>query len=319
MRDGKITNVFTGKNGVVEAGLRLVEGKIKQFATDIKTGEDLNIAQPYFGPLGEKGMEVLYNPLSDLKPRALPMALGRQPVIPENAEDCRLLCVDAGNPQSIVKRPVMLESKFSNFTWRLVPNLMPWDIRGLMMWVRSETIDGQIKIPHDPQALTKERLEDFLGIVKKSTGVATFYNSLHGGASANHFHFQAVYCQKPMAVEFAGVESLGKYGILKNYPCKALVFPLNISSGEIWGVIEKVQALNYPFNLIALKRGIYLFVRKPEAEVISEFPDRAFGAINFAGLFITASKEELESVTEEIVSKAYKKMTVEESVLKDLI
>jgi hypothetical protein len=174
-------------------------------------------------------------------------------------------------------------------------------------------------LPHLPQVLDYQQLEDFLAMVRAGSGMTTFFNSLHGGASANHLHFQAVHCERALAVETAGRRQHGPYALLSDYPASGLVCARDIDAKLLWEPIARIQAAGYPFNLIALASGIYLFVRDPRSEVLAEFPGRAFGAINLAGLFITSDAEERRKVNDATIAAAYARLTVGGQALLDAL
>ena len=239
--------------------------------------------------------------------------------MPADAASCPLRCQNPQHPLSILRRPLLVETACPHRRWRAFPNVAPWEARGLLVWAPAPAGSDPGTLPHLPQRMECGDLEDFLAIARASEGMTTFFNSLHGGASANHLHFQSVACERPLAVEIAARRAHGRYTLLANYPAGGVVFPLDAAAETLWAPLERIQAAGYPFNLIALPAGIFLFVRSPEQEILAEFPGRAFGAINFAGVFITSDAAERARVNEETIAAAYSRMTVGGELLLELL
>jgi hypothetical protein len=315
---GAMRNTFVDAAGrKIEAGVRLGSGGPESYAIAVDTG--LNACEAAELLRLDSGMEILYNPVGKLKPHTPPSKSGRQPDIPFDAATCPLACQNPDNPLSILRRPALAEIPCDNRHWRAYPNVAPWEARGILIWLPCPA-DGTLRtLPHLPQVRDQAGLEDFLAIARASSGIATFFNSLHGGASANHLHFQAVYCERRLAVESAHQESIDGWELLENYPAAGLAFALDSPSARVWEAIAKVQAAGYPFNLIALSTGVFLFVREPRNEILDEFPGRAFGAINFAGLFITSDPEERKHVNDQTIAAAYAKLTLDRTTLMEAL
>ena len=315
---GAMRNTFEDASGrKIEAGVRLGRNGPESYAVAADTGAD--VCEPAERMRLASGMEVLYNPMARLKPHTPPAKAGRQADIAAESGACPLACQDPDHPLSLLRRPALVQISCPHQPWRAYPNVAPWEARGLMIWVPCPPDAASRALPHVPQVLRYPDLEDFLAIVQAGAGMATFFNSLHGGASANHLHFQGVACDGRMAVEEADRVPEGRYTILAGYPASGVVFPLKAAAADLWGPIERFQEAGYPFNLIALARGIYLFARDPRHEVLEEFPGRAFGAINLAGLFITSDPEERKNVSDQTIAAAYTRLTLETKQLVALL
>jgi len=315
---GTMKNLFEDDSGrAIEAGVRMGALGPESYAIAVDTG--VEICGPAELTRFASGMEMLFNPVGKLKPHTRPPKAGRQPDLKTEAAACPFGCQDADNPLSIRNRPSLAEVACPGLRWRAYPNVAPWEARGLLVWLPCQPdLDGG-ELPHLPQALEQSHLEDFLTVARSAEGMATFFNSLHGGASANHLHFQSVYCDRLLAAESADRAVRGSYTFLCNYPASGLVFPRDVPAQALWNPIEKIQSARYPLNLIGLSSGVYLFVRHPEHEILEEFPGRAFGAINLAGLFITSDAEERKRVTEQAIALAYGRLTIDRESLADLI
>ncbi len=315
---GAMKYTFTDRSGrAVEAGVRIGSSGPESYAIDAATGADVcEAAELVRLP---SGMEVLYNPVGKLKPHVPPSKSGRQPDIPPEASACPLACQNPENPLSILHRPSLAEIPCPNRQWRAYPNVAPWEARGILIWLPCPPDGAPGTLPHEPQALERAGVEDFLAIAQSASGLATFFNSLHGGASANHLHFQGVACDRKLACEYAARRDAGRYTLLADYPAAGVVFPLDVAGGSVWEAVDRIQTAGYPFNLIALSSGIYLFVRNPATEILDQFPGRAFGAINFAGLFITSDPVERAKVNDKSIAAAYAKLTVSAEKLHGLL
>jgi len=314
---GAMKNTFHDAAGRrIEAGVRLGDHGPESYAIATDTGESVCQGAEWSGL--ESGMEILYNPVGGLKPHTRPAKAGRQPDIPADAAACPLACQDPGNALSILRRSALVEMPCPVRRWRAYPNVAPWEARGILIWLPCPADDTASSLPHLPQLLGRPELEDFLAIARSATGITTFFNSLHGGASANHLHFQGVYCDHAMAAECAQTVSNGRYTFLANYAASGLVFPLDVPALTLWEPVRRIQEAGYPFNLIALSTAIFLFVRDPRHEILEEFPGRAFGAINLAGLFITSDPEERKRISDRTIAAAFAKLTVGGEPLKAL-
>lgn len=315
---GMIKNTFLDESGrQIEGGVRMGKHGLEVYIKNVNTGSETT--EPMRLRRLANNMEVLFNPVGKLKPHSIPSGSGKQKDISPTATDCKLECQNPDSALSILNRPPLLQASFSKQQWRAYPNVAPWEPRGIIIWVSCLIEGNNTSIPHSLQILTQETTEDFLDISNAAKGMTTFFNSLHGGASANHLHFQSVYYDHPLAVEIAGTMRMGKYQFLANYPTGGLYFPLNVSVEELWEPIKKIQDAGCPFNLIALPSGFFIFVRNIENETLSEFPGRTFGAINLAGLFITSNLAEYEKVNEESLNIGYKKLSLaNEEILKFL-
>ncbi len=315
---GAMKNTFVDASGRrIEAGVRIGEHGPESYAISVETGDSVCAAAELLRLAS--GMEILYNHVARLKPHTPPSAPGKQSDITAESAACPLACQAPENPLSILRRSVLAEIPCPNRHWRAYPNVAPWEARGIMIWLPCPDDGTARTLPHVPQVLTDADLEDFLAIARSAGGMATFFNSLHGGASANHLHFQGVYCDRELAAESAERTTLGPYTLLANYPASGLVFPLEVTAAKLWETVARIQAAGYPFNLIALSTAVFLFVRNPQHEILEEFPGRAFGAINLAGLFITSDPEEREYVNDETIASAYAKLTIGGRLLAGLL
>ncbi len=315
---GAMRNTFTDASGRgIEAGVRLGPDGPESYATAVDTGEAA--CEPAERTRFASGMELLYNPVARLKPHTPPATAGRQADIAAGPDACPLACQDPDNPLSILRRASLAEIPCPNGPWRAYPNVAPWEARGLAIWIPGPADPAVRTLPHTPQVLRQDSLEDFVAIARAAGGMTTFFNSLHGGASANHLHFQAVYYDQPLAVESANRRLQGRYTVLDGYPASGLFFPADVPPEELWKAVAALQAEEYPFNLIALASGIYLFARDPRHEVLEDFPGRAFGAINLAGLFITSDPEERQRVSDATIASAYRRLTMDTGALLELL
>ena len=311
---GLVKNSFQDKfDRQLEAGVRLAAGGPELYIIDLSTGTDI-CPPPQLKKL-DNGMELQFTPVASLKPSTPPTGFGRQADLSAEAIACRLACQDRTNPLSILNREPVVHLKLSNSEWRAVPNVAPWERRGHLLWVPTKLPGEFMSLPHRPQMLNGSFVEDFLEIGLSDEKMITFFTSLHAGASANHIHFQSIYREAPLAAQFADRFTLGRYTVLKGYAASGLVFPREVQASILWQPIEKIQTAGYPFNMIMLANGIYVFVRKPEHEIVEEFPGRPLGAIEFAGHINTADQNDFARVTPEVIESAYAKSTLDYATL----
>lgn len=315
---GLVKNIFEDKTGRrIEAGVRLSSRGPEEYAIDLATGKD--ILEPTQVKLLSSGFELHFTPIGKLKPYTPPAGLGRQADLPADPSLCRLACQDPKNPLSIARRDLVLQIALPNFEWRAFPNVAPWEPRGHIIWIPAQTKNGVTTLPHYPQILTRDFIEDFLMIVEASSNLLTFFTSLHAGASANHIHFQSVYYDHQLPVESAERKKMGRYAILEEYPANGLAFPRDVAVEDYWRVIDKVQKAGYPFNFVALATGIYFFIRHPEHEIVEEFPGRPLGAMEFTGHINTGEIIDLSRVTDAVVAAAFAKITLDSNTLYELL
>ncbi|MBI2448543.1 hypothetical protein HYV44_03250 [Candidatus Microgenomates bacterium] len=306
---GLIKNVFESHNGKIEAGLRLGPNGPEQYVVDLATGRD--ISEPPICKHCDNGIDFLYDHFGGLKPHTPSKSPGKQDDLLEDADSCIFACQNQNVPHSVLRRTPLLQVELPGSKWFAFPNLTPWESRGLLLWVPVVPDGVTTTFPHRPQGLTRASIEDFLEISQSRKDLVTFFNSLHGGASVNHLHFQSVYSDHKMAVELAALVKWEKYTLVDGYFAPALFFALDSDIEKIWEPIEKIQQAGIPYDLIALSSGTYLFIRNINHEIVEEFPGRGLGGINFAGLIITADKKDFTRVTEQVIRSAFAKATID--------
>src|SRR5688572_16056302 len=162
---GAIRNVFTDRLGRrIEGGVRLVAEGPQAYAIELGTG--MNVCEGHRLWRLKNGMDVLFNPVAGLKPHSRPSAPGRQADLPSEAGTCAFRCQDPEDPISLLRREPLLQVPLPHSHWRALPNVAPWDPRGLLIWIPCLPGGGVTVLPHLPQFLTYGVLEDFLQIVR---------------------------------------------------------------------------------------------------------------------------------------------------------
>ena len=207
-------------------------------------------------------------------------------------------CQDPTDTKSLLVRPVvdrLLSSKLNlHSDWIIYPNLAPFEPSGQFLLVPSA---GFPELPHFPQLMTKNLLEDMILITQNSKDVMIFFNSRHGGATQDHFHLQVVAYGNKFPIESAN-----------NYPIRAFVFEGEDAKGpRMWNFVKRFQFEKIPFNLIYLSNRFYLVPRNIEKEVVSEFPN-LLASMEVCGRFIFSDKKAFDQATENCILNALDKI-----------
>ena len=153
-----------------------------------------------------------------------------------------------------------------NYIWNAYHNLAPVDVLGHFLWVPAP-IDH-----HHEQKLDRRIIEDFFLLRSIDPNFVLFFNSLGGGASVDHLHFQAVYRRERLAIE--------------KQPALATAEQ----------ILELADA-GVPFNLIASAESVYLIARHVE-------PDTRVSALDLAGRIVTTDRTVYERITREEIDEA---------------
>jgi diadenosine tetraphosphate (Ap4A) HIT family hydrolase len=252
-----------------------------------------------------------FNGYRALRPGGQWKALGRQPGIPANAEQCRFSCQDPTHSLSLLVRTPLIQVRLQHFDWLAFYNAAPIDPNGHFLWIPKPLGDPHGTLHHFPQYLTQELLEDALVLFRTFHQTIFFFNSLHAGASVNHIHFQALYHGSVLAAEKYTIKDFGSYSLLDGHPAKVLAFSKATSCEKIFDWVHQFQKNSIPFNLMLLGDRIILIPRNIDHEIVSEFPGNGLAALGMSGKIVTIDPEAYANATRERIEKAFKKMALD--------
>jgi len=221
--EGKIVNEFPTneddpfgqwKQGdTIRFGLQLENGRPEYFAKNVTASTDL---KPTFieRTVGEMGFVIQFNGYRALRPGGKRPPIGKQS---DFSGDCRFFCHDPSQNLSLLKRDPLIQVALPNWRWNAYYNATPFEQEGHILWIPVKVETTCTSLPHFPQELTSEFLEDILALFRNSRRAIIFFNSLHAGASVNHIHWQGVYHKQELAIERAAVVSRGSVTLLDGF------------------------------------------------------------------------------------------------------
>ncbi|NEQ54259.1 MAG: hypothetical protein F6K11_29715, partial [Leptolyngbya sp. SIO3F4] len=266
--DEKIVNLFEaskddvagywGKGDQIIYGIRSIDGKLTYYAQNLTQSHEIE-GGIELKQLGGTGYICQYNSYRALRPGASHRPIGRQPDISAAPEDCRFHCQNASHPISLLRREPLLKAKFKHSNWHAYYNVAPLDKDGHFLWIPADSKTDLL--PHSPQRLTLEFLDDAIQIFSQLTQTILFFNALHAGASVNHIHLQALYYRYPLPIESASIVDYKGYSILDDYPVQAIVFSTETPAKEIFTCVDRLDQENIPFNLIMVKEHILVVAK----------------------------------------------------------
>jgi len=282
VKNGIIQHDFQVKNEKWRFGLKQIGKNYSYFAYNLTKDKKIT-AQIIEKSIPGTNFKIQLNEFRALRPVHEPKELGPQPDIQASAHDCRFHCTDNKNSLSIKRRAILSTLKLKNYSWNFYSNAFPYDSNGHFLIIPTKNS----RLAHYKQAFDKKLLLDTLELIKKTDGLIIIFQSLHAGASVNHFHLQAFFHDKKCALDYGVV----KDNVLDNYPVPAFVYRSGKEDKQVQKAIEILQEEKVPFDLISLKKNIYIFPRNPDHEVVSEFPQGVIGAMELAGKFVTTDKK----------------------------
>lgn len=304
LKSEKLVSIIkTKNNGEFKFGVKLYRNKPQYFAYNI------TLDKPIKAEVKEKKVAgtdfiIQLNEFRALRPGGERPHIGRQPDISKLASKCRFFCGNKKNPLSLLNRKVLHQEKGIKYDWNYFYNAFPFMADGHFMLVPT-TKKGTLQ--HLPQKMTEHLASDLIKVFEKSEGLINIYQSMHAGATVNHFHLHTFFHTRRYAIEKAKV-LLNK---IVEYPADAFVYELNKHNEIIWQAINILQKHKIPFDLVNMKKKVYIFPRHPMHEVVSEFPDGGIGANELMGVFVTTSKTTYKKLTKTKLINALKKTTLE--------
>jgi hypothetical protein len=260
--------------------------------------------------IGSNGFLCQFNGYRALRPGGASRKLGRQPDISPEPADCRFYCQDPGKNLSLLKRNPLLQVSLRHGSWNSYYNATPFEKEGHFLWIPVIVDGATTVIPHFPQMLTRDFVEDLVELSRYSTGTIVFFNSLHAGASVNHIHAQAVVHERRLAIEDARTIDYKGFCILDHYPAQAICFQRDSDVSTIASCVERLQVDAIPYNLILLGERIFLVPRNSDQEIVSEFPGGVLATMEIAGKIITANRDAYENFNATQIESAFQKVTL---------
>lgn len=220
---------------------------------------------------------LMFNPLRALRPpRASRQVFGglRRPFDPDGFH------FNLG----FLAKEVMWEGSLGGKPTRLLYNKFPFaHLHGLLVPDPGQEL---------PQALTPA-LHQWAWTLCAHTalpGLCLGYNSLGAGASVNHLHFQSFVQAEPLPVQDARFSHNG--GTLA-YPLPCLRFQDPV---EAWLAIDRLHAVNHPYNLLYSRAGLHLVARRPQDDPALAAETRGYGWSEMAGAVTLYSREAYASL-----------------------
>ncbi|MEM7793301.1 MAG: hypothetical protein AAF579_02485 [Cyanobacteria bacterium P01_C01_bin.118] len=288
-------------------GIRQVNGELTYYAKNLTRSHEIQGGTER-KQLGDTGYICQFNSYRALRPGASNRPIGRQPDISAAIEDCRFHCQNADHPISLLHRKPLLTAKFKHSEWYAHYNVAPLDQGGHFLWVPKGPADNPL--PHSPQELSFEILDDALQIYSQLNHTILFFNTLHAGASVNHIHLQALYQRYPLPIESATIVDYKGYRLLDNYPIQAIVFSTHTPVQEIFTCVDRLRQETVPFNLIMVKDWILVVMRNIDHEIVSEFPGDGFAALGMCGVITTVDRHAYDGVTVAMIESTFSKMVI---------
>jgi hypothetical protein len=243
------------------------------------------------------------------------------------SENCAFGCNNKKNTLSLLNRDSSGQIVLNHGRFNLYYNAFPIEEEGHFMFVPVEREESIERIPHVSQRLNRESVKDFLDLSRESEDAIFFFNSIHGGASVDHFHVQLVCYRRYLkngemlkngkyAIENASVDRQNGRDFLKDYPITGLRF--NFGDKTVWDNIEKLQNNDVPFNWILVEDRNYLVPRKKEYEKVSEFPN-ILASLEITGKIVTTDEKTYSETNIGKLYSAFDKLSYSISEIKSFL
>lgn len=314
VEQGAITFDTRDKRGHrIRVRLVYLGGEIGFTGTDLENGETVT-EEVLERPIFHSRFAILYNGYRALRPNVGTIVSGRQPDKNADPRECAFRCMEPSHEISLHRRnPIIVQQ--ANGPWVPYANLVPFETRGHVVWVRVSQNGSTLSIPHLPQELGAAEVEDFLGLLAQSRHMAIFFNANHAGASVPHLHFQSVYMASPFAIEYARFEQHHGHWCLEDYPAAGLVYPARVKSAMLYADIAKLRDAGIPYNLIGIGSHVFLIGRDINNEVVADFPSGFIASMELAGRVVTADRDVYRTMTFRRLSRAIRATTLSRSAI----
>jgi hypothetical protein len=299
-RDGRIRGHFRLDADTVFQGVQLSQGTIVETGIEmsgsdcceyVAFGKRRLTLRPQQRQVGD--YLVRYCPGRVLRPRR---SKGRA---------CPFRCDNPACAESLHRRCLLQEVKLKNLSYRFFPNGALLEPRGHVLMVENE----YDRLPHRPQQLTREFLEDMVEVSRQNPEWICFWNDLApAGGTVDHAHAQLVNvsCQS-LPIELAILRSADREGgisRLSSYPAAGVVFGMN-DVGVVADAAGTAAKLGIRINLIALGRigKLVLFPRRADEAIVRELGSTP-AAMELAGMIVTHKENVYRTLGEPRISAA---------------
>ncbi|MCP5364034.1 MAG: DUF4922 domain-containing protein [Hyphomicrobiales bacterium] len=260
--------------------------------------------------LGRWGFVCQSHDFRTLRPgyHAVGQSRAEQPV--ERSAGCGFFCRDASHPLSLLNRSPLLSVALRNRTWNAYPNAAPLDPAGHFLWVPGGSEPGPDPLPHEPQRLTFQLIDDAVELARQCPELVIFFNGIGAGASVDHIHIQAVVRRDRLPIESAPVKTYRNTQILSDYPVQGWVFQFSDAhspakrTGEIFARVERLQEQPLPFNLIMTGGRAFLVPRVREKERAKQWGGCIVAGLEVTGRIVSLVNDAFADLDEEAVHTA---------------
>jgi hypothetical protein len=230
---------------------------------------------------------------------------------------CIFYCDQPLEPLSLLNREMKLALSVNGRTYGLFHNAFPIEESGHFLYVPVKFHKGAMTLPHkpNPQAISKDRIEDFLYIFSQSQDMVMFFNGMGAGASVDHFHFQVVpyirtiktkdgvkeLPEQKLGLERALIEECGNGRRIVTTPInRGYVHELN-EAELIWREVNCFQEKKIPLNWILMGGRSYLFPRKDYKNSKHESAVSRLAGYEHTGKIITIKED--HSLSKELLEE----------------
>jgi len=259
--------------------------------------EQQDITAEYIQCDGAGRFSKTLNGLRSLRPGGQSRTPGPQGALPAGSENCRFYCQDPGRRESLLNRPrrTILTLTCGSTAWLAFPNVSPFEPQGHFLLIPSASFP---ELPHFPQLFTMTLFDDFVRICEKSRALVIAFCSRHAGASADHFHLQAICRNAALPMENARTETNSVLPDGVEITCDWPIHALVSESGEaLKSAVMNLQSAALPFNLLFAGGRFFLAPRDANNEVARELPSM-LGWLEVAGKFILTDEASYRTADE---------------------
>jgi hypothetical protein len=290
------------EQGALRFGIRRNGIVAEFFALNPQTGVEI--------PLREQpprrtrvGLLIKLNEFRRLRPAPPIDRPGRRPDHDSSPEKCRFGCLDDRAPNSILKRPALMQMRGRSGSLAVLPQLAPLEPAHVILIPCDES--GDHRYPHLDQLLTAELISDMFNMSAAASDWLFVFNSMHAGATVRHLHLQALRLERALPIEGATLRNGPDGDTIDDarFPGGGLLF-LGQAEAALIKAIMGLQARHIPLNQLVKAGRAFLFPRHPDHEIAESFPYSGFAAMEMAGIVYTSSQEAFDAATDEAIEQA---------------